>query len=240
MRSSIDSIIDRQLRRWEHERQIVRSTGPKPRPRPEIQPVITVSRHHGTRGSEIAAGLAERFGYTLLHRDIIDRMSENAGFTRRLLESFDEHAPAALTSWFDSILVGTYVDASDYVRALLRVVHSVAELGGVVVVGRGANFIIGPDRGFHVRIVAPRGSRIRNLVARKGISERDAGREVDARDHERAEFTRRLFGRNVGDPLAYDMIVNEAGLPPDAIVPAIAQAAAEKIKQLRGRSTVTA
>src|SRR5437762_5000269 len=156
MGSSIDSIIDRQLRRWEHERQAFRATGPEPRPRPEIQPVITVSRHHGSSGSEIAAGLAERFGYTLLHRDIIDRMSEDAGLTRRLLESFDEHAPAELTSWFDSILVGTYVDASDYVRALLRVVHSVAQLGGAVVVGRGANFIIGPERGFHARIVAPR------------------------------------------------------------------------------------
>src|ERR1051325_10141752 len=117
MRSSIDSIIDRQLRRWEHERQIVRSTGPKPRPRPEIQPVITVSRHQGTRGSEIAAGLAERFGYTLLHRDNIDRMSENAGFTRRLLESFDEHAPAALTSRFDSILAGTHGDAHHHVQS---------------------------------------------------------------------------------------------------------------------------
>ena len=50
-----------------------------------------------------------------------------------------------VTSWFDSILVGNYVDSSDYVRALLKVVHSVAQLGGVVMVGRGANFIVGPE-----------------------------------------------------------------------------------------------
>jgi len=240
MRGSIDSIIDRQLRRWEHERRTTRAAGPEPRPGPGFQPVITVSRQHGSSGSTIASALAERFGYTLLHRDVIERMSEDAGYTRRLLETLDEHAQPPVTSWFDSILVGNYVDSSDYVRALLKAVHSVAQLGGVVMVGRGANFIVGPERGFHVRIVAPREARIRTLMARNGISEREAGREVDTRDHERAEFTRRLFGRGVDDPLAYDMIVNEADLTPDAIVAAIAPAAAEKVQKLRLRSAVVA
>ena len=240
MRGSIDSIIDRQLRLWEHERKTARAAGPEPRPRPEFQPVITVSRQHGSSGSAIAAGLAERFGYTLLHRDVIERMSEDAGYTRRLLEVLDEHAQPPVTSWFDSILVGNYVDSSDYVRALLNVVHSVAQLGGVVVVGRGANFIIGAERGFHVRIVAPREARIQNLIARKGITVREAGHEVDTRDHDRAEFTQRLFGRDVDDPLAYDMIVNEADLTPEAIVPAIALVAAEKIQKLRARSAMVA
>ena len=96
MRGSIDSIIDRQLRLWEHERKTARAAGPEPRPRPEFQPVITVSRQHGSGGSAIAAGLAERFIYTLLHRDVIDRMSEDAGYTRRLLEALG-NAGAART-----------------------------------------------------------------------------------------------------------------------------------------------
>ena len=78
MRGSIDSIIDRQLRRWEHERRTTRAAGPEPRPGPGFQPVITVSRQHGSSGSTIASALAERFGYTLLHRDVIERMSECA------------------------------------------------------------------------------------------------------------------------------------------------------------------
>ena len=131
------------------------------------------------------------------------------------------------------MLAGTYLDGSDYVRALYTTIQSIAQLGGVVVVGRGANIIVGLDRGFHARVVAPRALRIENLVTRKGLSLRDAAHEVDARDHERREFIRKMFGRSVDDPLSFDVIVNEAGRSPDELVDWLEAAARTKFARLR-------
>ncbi len=232
MAQSIDAIIDRQFRRWELERNI----GRRPEmheSHPAVHPLITISREHGSPGSAIAASLADRFGYTLLQRDVIDRMCQSTGYSRRLLEALDERSRSQMATWFDSMVGGLYFDSTDYVRALFTTLYSIARLGGVVIVGRGANFIVGPERGFHVRVVAPREERIRAIAERKGISVRDAAHEVATRDHERAEFVRRLFHRSADDPLAYDLVVNASGVAPRAVAEWLAQAARLKFERLR-------
>jgi cytidylate kinase len=233
MPASIDGIIDRQLRRWEMERTTARTLASERAPAVLAQPIITFSRQHGSNGAAIAGQLAERFQYTLLHRDIIDRMCQSTGYARRLLEALDERSKSQVTNWFDAMLAGKYVDANDYVHALLKTMYSISQLGGAVVVGRGANFIVGPQGGFHVRVVAPREQRIRNVMARRNSSHKDASLEVDQRDHERAEFIRKLFGHSVDDPLAYDVIVNEAETTPNAILGWLEVAARDKFGRLR-------
>jgi cytidylate kinase len=237
MPGTIEALIDRQLRRWEHDRRNVRAGRVAAEPVAQIQPIITVSRQHGSRGCEVAARVADRFGYTLLHRDLIDRIAESTGLTRRLLETLDEHSRSQITSWIDSLLWGKYLDEGDYAVGLLTAVRSIARLGGVVVVGRGANFIVGPEGGVHIRIVAPRPERVRRLMARKQLSEADAAREVDAVDQERAKFIRKLFHRAVDDPLAYDLVVNETERSLETVTEIVTVAAAEKVERLREART---
>ena len=171
---SIESIIDRQLRRWEMERGLREAQPASELLGPPEHPVITISRERGSGGSHVAGLVARRFGYTLLHHDVIDRMCRSSGIHRSILEALDEHTRSQVAIWCDAMLGQRYTDADDYVRLLLVTIRSVASLGGVVVVGRGANFVVGPDRGLHVRIVAPRARRIQRLVEFEHLSEHDA------------------------------------------------------------------
>jgi cytidylate kinase len=231
---NIESILDRQVRRWELERTVQLHEGqPDGRARRLRQPVITVSRQRGSGGTILAERLAQRFGYTLLHRDIIDRICESAGYKRRVVESLDGHARSQLQLWFESVVQGHYVDASDYVKALLEVIYSISELGGVVVVGRGANFILGHDRGFHIRVVAPREVRVRNLVTREAMGEREARHEIEKSDRERDAWVRQVFARSADDPLAYDLIVNHLSISMESATSLVAAAAQEKFERLR-------
>jgi hypothetical protein len=197
------------------------------------QPIITVSRQHGSRGRDLAAGLAERFGYTLLHRDVLDLLSKSTGHTRRLLEVLDEHSRSQLATWFSSMISGKYLDESDYMTGLFKTVYSIARLGGVVVVGRGTNFIIGPEAGVHLRVVAPLEERVSQLMRRGNLSTDDATREIEDVDRERAKFVHSMFHRSVNDPLAYDMVINESGRSLDAMVTIATLVAEEKIERLR-------
>jgi len=235
---SIESILDRQVRRWELDKQArLHEGGPHDRIRQLHQPVLTVSRQRGSGGTILAERLAQRFAYTLLHRDIIDRICASSGYKRRIIESLDGHARPQLQPWFESVVQGSYVDASDYVKALLEVIYSISELGGVVVVGRGANFIIGHGRGFHIRVVAPREVRVRNLVTREGMSERDARREIEKCDHERDAWVRQVFGRSADDPLAYDLVVNHLSISMESATSLVAAAAQEKFERMRTTGT---
>jgi cytidylate kinase len=84
-----------------------------------------------------------------------------------------------------------------------------------------------------VRIVRPLAERTQSLMQRKSLSEVAALREIEAVDQERAKFIRKLFHRSVDDPLAYDLIVNEAGRSVDTVVDLVAAVAKEKIGRLR-------
>jgi cytidylate kinase len=234
--TSIEAIIDRQLRRWELERKIQEShAGPEVAVK-HHQPVITISRQRGSGGTLIAEKLAKRFNYNLLHRDLIDKICETTGYKRKIIESIDEHTRSQMSIWFESVIVGKYVDMSDYVKSLLQTVSSLSAFGGVVVVGRGANFIVGPDSGFHIRVIAPRSMRVRQISQSENISEKDALREVENSDHERAEFVRKLFGKSIDDPMQYDLVINHQSISIESAVTLIAAAAMEKFEKIRGIS----
>lgn len=234
--SSVQVIIDRQLRRWELEKAARGSQPAREKAGPPLQPVITVSRQRGSGGSRIAELLSRSFDYTLLHRNVIDRMCTSSNIRRSILESLDEHAKSQLATWCDAMVSQRYTDSNDYVRLLLETIRSVAALGGVVVVGRGSNFIVGLDHGLHVRVVAPREQRIQRLVTHARFSPRDAGREVDASDHERAEFIRKVYGRGIADPEGYDLVVNTGAITFDEAVDLIATAARAKFERLRAEA----
>ena len=240
MPASIEGIIDRQLRSWENERRLARLHNAVTEPPAVGHPIITVSREHGSHGREVAARLAERFQYTLLHRNAIDRIAESTGLMRRLIEALDEHSRSRIQSWIDSMVWGNFLDEGDYARGLFRTVRSIASLGGVVVVGRGANYIVGPEGGVHVRVVAPFPERTRNLMRRKDCSAAAADREVRIVDAERARFVRKLFGREVDDPLGYDVTVNESGWPLDELTEMLTLLARRKIDRLRGTPAAVA
>ena len=233
MPASIEALIDRQLRRWEHERHHHASVVPESGEGTIApQPVITVSRQHGSHGSELAARVAAHMGYTLLHRDVIDRISESTGYTRRLLAALEGRPHSGIAQWLDSMMAGRLVDESDYAIGLQKTIRSIAVLGGVVVVGRGANFITGLDAGFHVRIVAPREDRVATLMRRRHLTRAQALHEAETVDRERSEFIRRLVHRSVDDPLGYDVVLNEAGRSVETMTEIVLRLANDKFQRL--------
>ncbi len=229
----IERIVDRQVRRWEIERAAQRAAPGLDAETASAGRIVTVSRQHGAGGTRLASLLADRLGFSLLHRDVIDRICASSGQSRRIVELLDGHARSQLQLWFESVLRGQTVDTSDYVKALLAVIFSLSELGGVVVVGRGANVILGPDRGFHLRVVGPREDRIRRLGIERSLGRRDALRELERLDRERAEWVRRALGGSIDDPLGYDLVINTRSWDPETTSTWLADAAREKFERVR-------
>lgn len=230
--TSIETIIDRQIRRWELQKSLEESHHGVARSLHLPKPLITVSRQRGSRGTMIAERIAYRFNYTLLHRDIIDRIVETSGYKRRIVESLDDHTRSQMELWFESVITGKLVDLNDYARHLLEIIFSVSRLGGIVVVGRAANFIIGANRGLHVRVVGTMAGRIRSLIEQEKMSEAEARREIEKSDHERADFVKKLVHKSIDDPQYYDLILNSDWLPVEQAVSLIANAAMEKFELL--------
>lgn len=238
---TMPQILERQLRRWELEKSIrtpatveePAPARPAAGPRAPVAPLVTVSRQKGAGGNCLAASLAAAFRYTLLDRELLDRICGSTDTRRRMLASLDEHTKPVVTTWIEALLGNEWVDAGDYMRALVETVGSISALGGAVIVGRGANFIVGPTRGFHVRVVAPRDVRVARIAARDHIAEKESLRRVETADRERHEFIKRQFHREIDDAVAYDLVINTGHVDLDTATDLVVKAALEKFERLR-------
>lgn len=221
MPTGIHRIIDHQMRKWEFEASARRESPQVSAAEvPLVHRCITIARQIGSGGGNVARGIAASMGWPLCDREILDTIAGEGRIRSQILELLDERDRSALQIWVEGILRGRLADKEDYLRALVHAVGSVAAHGPAVFVGRGVNFILGPGRGLHLRVVAPLERRVERLRHVRGLDESEARALVEHTDADRAAFIRRHFHREIDDPLAYDLVCNTASPAPAACVEA--------------------
>lgn len=199
---------------------------------PVCGPYLTVSREAGSRGAEVAQRVGDRLGWSVLDRDLVDRLAEDLELEPGVLELLDERRANWLSETLLNLFNSRLVAQHGYIELLGKVLAIAASSGPVVIVGRGAHLILPPDRGFRVRVVAPRDDRVRWIAARDGIDSRSAERRLDEIDAGRHGFVARNFRHNPAEPSLYDLTLNTATLGIDGSVELVVEAL-----KLRGLAT---
>ncbi|MBZ0255964.1 cytidylate kinase-like family protein, partial [bacterium] len=186
--SELQQIVTRQINRWNLERktseqlQALDKSQAGARPA-ELKPIVTLSRERGCRGQEIAKLLSHELQYGFFGRQIIDYIAEHLGVRSELVESLDERDRSELEFWVGNLFSDHAFDHDEYLHALSEVMRAISLQGGLVIVGRGANYILRNASAFHVRIISPLETRIRNLHELEGMSETKAKEEIKRVDH---------------------------------------------------------
>lgn len=216
----VNQLVSRQVGRWQAEKKALVEAGHDlavEHPA-RLKPVITVSRQEGCRGTEFAKILAHELRYGLFDREIIEYISEHMGVCSELVESLDETGRSALEQWVDGLLHQQAFAGDDYLRGLGEVIKTAAIQGGVVILGRGANYLLRDTNAFHVRLVASLETRVKNMVDIEGFTEERARELIDRKDRERKQFIKKYFHQNIDDPEFYDVIVNMSNVNLDPAV----------------------
>lgn len=173
---------------------------------------VAVSREAGARGTTVARKLAELLGWQVFDQETLDYLLQDDTARGQLLAD----VPAAAREWADEQLdrlqrqrkLAADADAA----AMVRLVLTVAARGGVVVVGRGAGYVLPPATTLHARVVAPFESRVSYFAEAFRLTREEATAEVRARDEKRAAFVSRTLYRDPAELYSYDVVVNSARL----------------------------
>lgn len=217
----ISGIAERQMRTWalqlQSQQRLAEEKAVSPLPK-LVHPYLVVSREAGVDARELAQQVAERCGWKMLDRELLDYMAEHDHLSRLALEFVDER----VASWFHEVfgkwLEKNLVTQAEYVSRLGKLALLAAQHESTVFVGRGIQFLLPRDAGLVVRIIAPRKQRIERLSRLRKLNARDAERYMDATDRERAQFVERYFHRDVADPHLYDMVLNLGYLSREEVV----------------------
>jgi cytidylate kinase len=224
--TTIERIIDKQVRMWEMNRELLAATrgGDDGRRRP----VVTVSRQLGSCHGELAQGLADRLGLQVHGRDIIDEIAADKGLERRIVEALDERTRSEMNIWMSGLLNRRLFSHDEFAMALAKTVKALASMGGVVLVGRGANWILDEAECMRVRVIAPMDRRVANIAGTEGVTAAEAAAMIAVSDEERSAFVRRIFDADWEDPLAYDLVLNTDYMDLDRAVEVVAVGMAAK------------
>ena len=182
--------------------------------------VLTVNREFGSGGGRIAQTIAERLGWKLLDRDIIDAIAYAAHVDKKVVRHYDEHVDswlrrinqqamrsAALAAGLE-LGEKSVFDAEEMVKISQKIIEKAHSDGNCVIVGRGAQCVLQhqPDV-FHVFVYAPFKERILRLRTRleKGANIEQRIRTVDG---ERAKYLQEYFGKSWCNPHLYDLMIS--------------------------------
>jgi cytidylate kinase len=195
-------IVEHQVQRWdrEHRRHAIHKQ--------QLRAVITVSRQYGALGAHLGRLVADRLGYECWDQEILHEIARHAKAPRTMFESLDERKRNAVSLLIAVFGEKHHITAGDYMRQLLHVLHTIAQHGNAVIVGRGAQYVLEPTTALRVRTVCPLEDRVAGLAKRKGLSEKEAREACERIDRERRDFIRSHYDRDIEDPTGYDLIIN--------------------------------
>jgi cytidylate kinase len=219
----MDKMVNEQLEKWRAMlRQGVRRDL-------EIEkfkggPVITISREAGSGGSEIARRLSKTLQMELIGAQIIQYVADSLKMKKGIIEFFDEKDVTVRETLVASLFGESRPWPGEYLQHLTTVIGTIGAFGNVIIVGRGANFILPKSRAFRVRIVAPEEHRIKYIMEDRGVTRLQAEQYVTTTENDRKVFIKKHFKVDISDPKYYDMIINSASMSLDGVVDAIVSA----------------
>lgn len=206
---NIEQLVNRQVLKWQEEARIAA----RPEEERAVQrPMITITREYGAGGSAIGRAVAERLGFHFYAQDLVEQIAQLAHVRRAVIESVDERTQDAIDEFLGELYGGEYLSTSEYFRNLCKVVATLGRHGKGVIIGRGAQFILQPERTLRIRAFAPLEVRVKRISERRGLSEEEARAEAHRVDAERRSFYRKHFDRDVTDPASYDLLFNTGTL----------------------------
>lgn len=197
-------------------------------------PAVTLSRQAGCGSHTIAEKLAAyldrhsppaKIAWTVFDRSLVDKVLEEHNLPKELARFLPEDRRSYLDDIMEE-LVGLHPSSWTLVRQSAETILHLAELGRVILIGRGSHVITARmPRVFHVRLVAPVEQRIQHVVDFHQLSPKEAERFVRSTDRGRARYLKTHFQSNIDDVLPYDLVMNTERLGSDEAAEIIGTAA---------------
>jgi cytidylate kinase len=187
-------------------------------------PIVTISRQFGAGGSSVAGIVAAELGAEVVDKKLIEEVAKRLSLQpseveaeterprtllERLVRSFAALEPGLGAGWAPPYPDPLFDPRKEIIHLTEQVIKEVAASGNVVIVGRGAAFVLHDrPRVFRVFLRAPEQVRVKTLIQRLGVPEAAARRKMHETDSNRAAYIHQLYGHDWCDPDEYDLVVN--------------------------------
>ncbi len=220
-RTHVEKVIERQIRQWELRRKLAEEGGASAvagLAHLSEGPYVTCSKQLGCGGTLVARKLAERLNWQIFDREILEAIARETHTRDKILSSLDERDVGTFTDYVAHLFVPDHLARTAFIHEMMKVIWAIGRQGHAILVGRGANWILDPRFGLRIRVIADMPRRIRRVMENEGVDAESASRRIKDDDAARVAFIRKVYRREIDDPLGYDVVVNTGTLDIDLAV----------------------
>jgi hypothetical protein len=195
-------------------------------------PFITISRQAGAGGRTFGTFLQNNLddqcplpkgNWTLFDRSLVKKAMEEHGVHQR----FARYLPEARISELSGIigeLVGLHPPIWELHQHLYGTLLHLANIGGVILVGRGANVVTRKlKRGLHLRLVGSAEKRAERAADFYSMPLVQARSFIQHEDKARRLWVKDNFNEDIDDPCGYDLVINSDNLTLDDMAALVSQ-----------------
>lgn len=178
---------------------------------------ITISRQSGCGAhvfaEELAAFLQARTPpgtrpWTVFDRTLMEAVLQDHHLPARLAAFMPEDRVSRLNDIIQE-LFSLHPPTETMVRQTAETILRLAELGNVIILGRGANIITAPmPQVLHVRLLGSVQQRVAHMLQFDKLNRKDALKRIEREDGGRRRYLKKYFGREIDDPLLYHLVIN--------------------------------
>jgi len=184
---------------------------------PGVRRAVTISRQAGCGAVHVAEKLAAHLQqhappanapWTIFDRDLMDKVLADHKLPAYLAQYLPEDRVSAIEDTLADIF-GVRPTVHAMVQRTAETVLKFAELGGVILIGRGGNIITSKlPHVLHVRLVAPLEDRIERICRDDNKSPAEARKFCLEEEQSRTRYLKTYFNADINDPVNYHLIIN--------------------------------
>ena len=181
-------------------------------------PFITISRQAGAGGITVGEKLTYFLNeydngkispWTLFDQNLIEAVLKEHNLPQNFSKFMNEDKVSEAQDMMEE-LFGLHPSAWTLVHKISQTILHLAQMGNVILVGRGANVITQKflKTGFHVRLVGSLERRIKHIQDYYRLGRDQAIEFIQKEDKGRKRYLKQDFDKDIDDPLLYDVVIN--------------------------------
>lgn len=182
-------------------------------------PMITISRQNGTNGHKIAELLAKKLELPFYDKELISIASKESSYDEKAFDAAEETATTTLgyvlSNRSNRSLYG--MPLNDQLFMIQSgVIRTIADQGPALFVGRCADYVLdGYKESINIFLQASIPSRVKTLMERESLSQKEAEAKIRRLDKSRATYYNYYTDRKWSNLGNYDIVLNVSHLTPE-------------------------
>ena len=201
-------------------------------------PFVTISRQPGTYANELAAEILRVMqkphgqklfeGWEVFDRSVCDLVTQDKDLDGSLNSLVAEVYDSEVSKFVYEMVFQKSEQFSGYKR-IFEIVRILGTLGKAIIIGRGGSYVTHDmPNGIHLRLIASEPWRLKQTMEKDRLNEKEALKQIHAREKDRARLIRDFFTKDIQDPTNYTAVFNVEHVTVSELAPVVVEMIRQK------------